>query len=259
MSSAASTAADAQTQASERATNAQTQASVLAAEAQVEATKLGVDEQRRQFEAFQKVLAPFVGTGQGALGNFAPYQQAGARAFQDQQNLIGLGGPVAQRSAIGALEQSPQFASLVQQGENAMLQNASATGGLRGGNLQGAMAQFRPQLLQQLIDRQYTQLGGLAGVGLGVNQNLLQVGQASAAGTGAAGLQTGQGIANLLSNQGQAQANMYGQQGQFTAQNAANLGGISAANAMAQGQAFSGLANAIPQAVMGYKFYNGGA
>ena len=84
---------------------------------------------------------------------------------------------------------------MVQQGEEAMLQNAAATGGLRGGNLQGALAQYRPQVLSQLIEAQYGKLGGLS-----------QMGQSAAAGQGAAGLSTGANISNLLAQQGAAQA-----------------------------------------------------
>lgn len=81
------------------------------------------------------------------------------------------------------------------QGENAILQNASATGGLRGGNVQGALAQFRPQLLSSLIQRQFQNLGGLTSIG-----------QNAAAGTGSAGLQTGTNISNLFQQQGAAEA-----------------------------------------------------
>jgi hypothetical protein len=96
---------------------------------------------------------------------------------------------------------------LQQQGENAILQNASATGGLRGGNIQGALAQFRPALLNQALEQQYSRLGGMT-----------QLGQRSAAGVGAAGMETGTNISNLLGQQGAAlaggelgQAKAYGQ------------------------------------------------
>jgi len=104
-------------------------------------------------------------------------------------------GPEAQRAAISAIEQGPAFQALTEQGENALLQRASATGGLRGGNVQAALAQFRPQILSQLIEQQYGQLGGLA-----------KFGQASAAGTGAAAQETGSNIASLLAAQGAATA-----------------------------------------------------
>lgn len=116
-------------------------------------------------------------------------------ALQAQQGLIGLQGPEAQQQAIDALAASPAYTSLVQQGEEALLQNASATGGLRGGNVQGALAQFRPQLLSQLIESQYQKLGGIT-----------QLGQSAAAGQASAGLQTGSNIGNLLQQQGAATA-----------------------------------------------------
>lgn len=152
-----------------------------AAKTQAASAQAGIEEQRRQFDAMQAILAPYVQAGTGAMGGM--------------QNLAGLGGAEAQQAAIAAISNSPEMQAMLQQGENAMLQNASATGGLRGGNLQGALAQYRPQVLSQLINQQYSRLGGIA-----------QLGQASAAGVGAAGLQTGQGIAGLLQQQGAAQA-----------------------------------------------------
>jgi hypothetical protein len=152
-----------------------------AAELQGAAADAGIEEQRRQFDAIQKLLGP--------------YAEGGSGAFQAQQNLVGLGGADAQQQAIQALQQGPQFQAMEQAGQNAILQNASATGGLRGGNTQAALAQFSPQLLSQLIQQQYGNLGGIA-----------QLGQASAAGQASAGLQTGSNIANLLQQQGAAQA-----------------------------------------------------
>jgi hypothetical protein len=178
---------------------AQKKAANAAAGAQTEATELGIEEQRRQFDAVQKLLAPYVNAGTGAL--------------TAQQNLLGLGGVDAQRAAITQLEQSPQFQSLTQQGEQGILANASATGGLRGGNVQGALVQFRPQLLSQLIDQQYGRLGGLTSMG-----------QNAAAGTGNAGMQTGQGISNLLQQQGAAQAGAALASGRANAQMIGSIG-----------------------------------
>lgn len=151
------------------------------ADAQQQSAQLGIDEQRRQFDAVQKILSPYVTAGNGAVTG--------------QQDLLGLNGMPAQQTAINGIQNSPQFGAMAKQGEDAILQNASATGGLRGGNTQGALAQFRPQLLNQLIDQQYQRLGGLT-----------QIGQASAAGVGAAGMQTGNNVSNLFGQQGAAQA-----------------------------------------------------
>lgn len=175
-----------------------------ASQAQQQAAQGGIDEQRRQFDAIQKLLQP--------------YTQAGAGALTQQQALIGLGTPGAQQEAITALQGSPQFQALQQQGENAILQNASATGGLRGGNIQGALAQFRPALLSSLIEQQYGRLGGLTALG-----------QRSAAGVGAAGMETGTNVSTLLGRQGQAEA------GGILGQQSALTGGINQAFGAIQG------------------------
>lgn len=152
-----------------------------ASSAQQQAAQGGIDEQRRQFDEMRRLLEP--------------YTQAGLPALKQQQALLGLEGPEAQQAAINAIQNQPGFQAMIQQGENAMLQNASATGGLRGGNLQGAMAQFRPQMLAQAIQDQYSRLGGMTSLG-----------QQSAAGVGTAGMETGRGIAGLLGQIGAAQA-----------------------------------------------------
>jgi len=125
----------------------------------------------------------------------SPYVTAGEGALAQQQAITGLSGPEAQQQAIAGFEGSPLFQSLTDQGEQAILQRASATGGLRGGNVQGALAQYRPQVLNQLVEQQYGRLGGLAGSG-----------QAAAAGQASAGQTTGSNIANLLAQQGAATA-----------------------------------------------------
>ncbi len=171
---------------------AQKRAAKKAGEAQVGAAGAGIEEERRQFDKIQELLQPYVG--------------AGTSAIEQQQAISGLLGPEAQQQAISGIEQSPFFESLVRQGEEGILQSASATGGLRGGNVQGALAQFRPNVLQQLIESQYQKLGGIA-----------QIGQASAAGVGAAGQRTGTNVANLLASQGAAQAGAAIGQGQAQA------------------------------------------
>jgi hypothetical protein len=159
----------------------QADAASEAAGAQSGAAQAGIDEQRRQFDEIQRLLAPYVQAGQPALAGM--------------QNLIGLGGAEAQQQAIAGIEQSPLLQALTRQGEEAILQRASATGGLRGGNVQAALAQFRPQMLQQALEQQYSRLGGLTSLG-----------QQSAARVGTAGMETGVNVGNLLQQQGAARA-----------------------------------------------------
>lgn len=184
----------------------QADAASEAAGIQAGAAGAGIEEQRRQFDAIQKLLQPYVQAGTGAIGQFQPFQQAGAKAFEQQQALAGLRGPEAQRAAIAQIEQGPGFQAQVKAGEEALLQRASATGGLRGGNIQAALAQFRPQMLQQAIEEQYGRLGGFAGAGLGVSEALYRGGQASATGQASQAAALGSNVANLLGQQGAALA-----------------------------------------------------
>ena len=175
------------------ASDAQKDAAATAAGAQTAASQAAIVEQRQQYEALQ--------------ANLAPYMAAGPTAFTQQQALIGLGGRDAQQQAIADLEASPQFGALVAQGEEGILQSAAATGGLRGGNTQAALAQFRPQILSNLIEAQYSKLGDIA-----------RVGQASAAGVSAAGTQTAGNIGQLLQQTGAAQGQAVLAGGQAQAQ-----------------------------------------
>jgi hypothetical protein len=167
----------------------QSSAAKKAGQAQVAAADLGVAEQREAREEMRRLLEP--------------YTQIGVPALQAQMAAVGLGGPEAQQAYVAQQEQSPIFQALARQGEEAMLQQASATGGLRGGNIQGALAQFRPALLNQFLEQQYGRLGGLTALG-----------QQSAAGVGSSGMQSAGAIADLLGQAGAARAGSALGQGQ---------------------------------------------
>lgn len=172
-----------------------------AAAQSAQGTRLSIAEQRAAREQLVKLLQPWTQGGQGALAQ--------------QMALLGLNGATQQQTAVNQFQQSPMFQSLARQGEDAILQNASATGWLRGGNVQGALAQFRPALLNQQLQQQYQNLAGLS-----------TLGQNAAAGVGA-------GAQNAASNIGNLQM--------ANATNQANAG-LASANAWSQG--LGGLANA---------------
>jgi hypothetical protein len=152
-----------------------------AADAQAQQSEAAIAEQRRQFEEMKKLLKPYV--------------DIGPKALTDQTNLIGMNGNEAQQEAIDQLKKGSMFNELNLQGQNAILQNASATGGLRGGNTQAALAQFSPALLQALIESQYSKLSGLT-----------TLGQNSAAFQGTAGMNMAANIGQSYENIGAAQA-----------------------------------------------------
>lgn len=122
-----------------------------AAQAQLAAQQQALQQQQAQFAQTRSDYMPYLEAGQGALGA--------------QQTLVGLNGNDAQLAAIEALKGSPGFTSLYNTGSDTILQNAAATGGLRGGNTQNSLAQFGSGLLAQVIQNQLGSLGGIAGMG----------------------------------------------------------------------------------------------
>jgi hypothetical protein len=152
-----------------------------AAGAQERSAELGIQEQRRQFDAIRELLQPYV--------------EAGTPALAAQQAMLGFGPAGAEQAQIDAVTRSPIFQERVRQGEQALLSQASATGGLRGGNIQAALAQFRPAILAEELETRFGRLGGMVGLG-----------QRSAVGVGEAGMQMGRDVSGLLATQGAARA-----------------------------------------------------
>jgi len=154
-----------------------------AADAQAKSSEAAVAEQRRQFDITQK--------------NLSPYLRAGASALDEQQELLGLKGATVQQNAFDQFNESPGQAFLRERGERALLQNASAIGGLGGGNVRSALQEQGIGFAQQQLNTRLSQIAGLSGTGgnaatqLGVigsntanaiGQNLQAGGQARASG-----------------------------------------------------------------------------
>jgi hypothetical protein len=177
------------------ASSSASDAAGAAAGAQTAASNASIEESRRQFDKIQELLKPYADVGPLALGQ--------------QKDLMGLNGPEAAQAAISGIAGGPQMQALTKQGENALLQNASATGGLRGGNLQAALAEFRPRMLSQLIQQQYTNLGGLTTLGQNAAAGVGNAGQTSSGQIINALQQTGAANAGAAIAGGQAQAGMW--------------------------------------------------
>jgi hypothetical protein len=180
--------------------NAQKSAAKTASRAQQQAADQSIAEQRRQFDAVQQLMAPYVQSGTTALSRY--------------NALTGLSGEEAQQSMIQQISSGAEYGALVRAGEEGILQSASATGGLRGGNTQSALARFRPEILSSLIRDEYSRLGGM-----------VSMGQNAAAGLGNAGMQTGQNISAQYGQIGQAQAGAALARGQATANMWGNIAG----------------------------------
>lgn len=174
---------------------------VASAVAQGNAAKSAAKTQASAADKARELVMPWVTAGTGAIGQM--------------QAFLGLSGADAQAAAIQGVEQSPEMAAMLQQGENAILQNASATGGLRGGNTQAALAQFRPGVLNSLVDQQYGRLQNLSTMGqnaaVQAGTNIQDAGAAIAGGKLAGAAALGQGINSITQGVGQYYGSFGGQ------------------------------------------------
>lgn len=131
-----------------------------------------------------------INQGITGLNQFA---QPGAQAFNQQAALTGANGVDAQQQAYANYNASPGQQFLREQGEQSIINQSAALGGLGGGDVRRELARYGTGIAQQDFGNQFNRLGQVAGQGL---QAQGQIG------------------------------NMYGQQAQLnqqTGQNAANL------------------------------------
>jgi hypothetical protein len=194
-----------------------------AADAQQAANSSQIAQQNYEFNTIQGLLKPFQQAGtaaipgmQSAMTNY----ESGLGAYQDilgqLNNLTGANGNAAQQAAIAGLQSNPLYTNSMNLGQQAILANASATGGLRNGNTIANLGYLPGQILSNVMQQQIgnigTSLNGqsnyLNALNTAVSQqgNLVGLGENAAAGTGNAALQTGNNITSLLGQNGAIQA-----------------------------------------------------
>lgn len=155
-----------------------------AAAAQMEMMNKAIAEQRAAFSEGKQLLDP--------------YSQAGLGGLQSYLAMLGQAGPDAQEAAIAGLEETPGYQAQLQAGQRALLQNASATGGLRGGNIQQGLAEFGSGLFGNYYNQQLDRLGQLQNQGLQVNTGLANLRAGQAANISSAFSNTGASNANSI-------------------------------------------------------------
>lgn len=187
-----------------------------AAGLQSSAAGAGIDEQRRQFDITTGQLTAAEQANREALqsgqqqqqGALDPFAQAGVGALQQQQALLGLGTQEQQQAAFASFNESPGQQFLRSRGQKALLRNASAIGGIGGGNVRSALVEQGTGFAQQDFANQFSRLQQLSGQGLSAAQ-----------GIGAGALGTAQGI-------GSGAMNTAARQGQFGSQTAGNISNL---------------------------------
>lgn len=177
----------------------QKKAAQKATDAMIAAYNRGIDTQN----AFQ----------QQTRSDYMPYTQAGTAAIGGLGNLIGTNGTEDQAAALSELKDSPLYSSLFSNGREALLQNASATGGLRGGNFERASMDFGADTLASVYESATAKLRDLAGLGIGAQGTVTQ-----------AGSNVANNVTDLQGNIGTAQANNYLAKGRTNSENWSNLG-----------------------------------
>lgn len=167
-----------------------------AADAAKGAAKIQADYQREALDYLKKTEALPQKFREGALTGLG--------------DIYGLGAPGAQEKFFSGLEQSPLYGAIMsgrQAGEEAILRNASATGGLRSGNAQYNLADYNTKLKNEALLSAYnSQVGGLQGLaGIQSNANNIAgmtagIGQTLGQGQIAAAQAQQQGNQNMFSN-----------------------------------------------------------
>lgn len=140
-------------------------ASRRAEAARLEAINKSIAESARQFDVTQR--------------NFASEQQLGEDAIGGFRGLVGLNGADAQSAAIEQLRASPLYQNLMTNGRDAIIANASATGGLRGGNTQDFLSRQASDTLSQVIRQQIGDYAGSIGIGMGSDQAIGAFGESA--------------------------------------------------------------------------------
>jgi hypothetical protein len=161
-----------------------------AARSQQKSAEAAIAEQRRQAEEAEARLDPFAKQGLAAL--------------TQQSALTGLGTPEEQQQAFASFAQSPGQQFLREQQERALVRNASAIGGLGGGNIRTALQQQAFGRAQTDLSNQFNRLASISGSSQTAATNLGQLGQQSAANIGQ--LQQAGGAARASGILGQSQA-----------------------------------------------------
>jgi hypothetical protein len=171
----------------------------------------------------------------GGLGGALGFLDVGNEGLEGQAALAGLRGAPAQATAFQGFQESPGQQFLREQGERGVLRNASAIGGLGGGNVRRELSRFNQGLAAQDFGNQFqrgqqvlaaqqapaSQAANFAfGTGQGLSQNQLQnainaqnqifgTGQQLAGGRTQAGRDIGQNVSQTSS----ALSNLINQQG----------------------------------------------
>ena len=137
-----------------------------AANIQAQGARTAEEGINRRFDITQAGLQPRIDAGNEAIGQ--------------QQALLGLSGQDAQQQAFAAFNESPGQRFMRDRAQKNLLRNASAIGGLGGGNVRSALVEQGAGFAQQDFNNQFGRLGQIAGQGQNAATNVGQFGATAA-------------------------------------------------------------------------------
>lgn len=177
---------------------------------------------------------------QGAAGAgqmLQPIADTGMGAYQSQAALSGALGPEAQRLAMSSFQESPEQQYLREQGEQAIMRQASATGGVGGSRVLEALQRQGIGLAAQDFQNRFNRLGMVSQPGLSAVGSIADIGLASARDQANVIGQTGANLANLAQSIAAARASTQQAQGTGLANIAVGQAAQQANAALGAGQA----------------------
>lgn len=209
--------------------NAQASAANKAANTQSAAAQSGINQLIQSLNDVRALQSPFLQAGTNAVPGYENAISGYGGVLNNLNNLTGANGNAAQQTAINGLTSNPLYTSSMNLGQQAILANASATGGLRGGNTIASLGYLPNQVLSNVMQQQIGNLGsslqGSAGLA-GLYGNLVGLGSNTANTLSNAEFNTGSSIANLATGRGAAQAGAQLAQGNATASGLNSLGSL---------------------------------
>ena len=156
-------------------------ASIFGASTEANAAQQAAQLQYQEYQNTQRLLSPYVQAGTGAIGGYQGALNTLQQGFNPQN-----------------LAATPGYQFQLQQGEQAVTDQATATGGVGGGNTLKALTQYGQGLASTTFQQQFQDWlsqnqSVLQGYG-----NLVNTGENAAAGTGAAGQTYANNAGNYL-------------------------------------------------------------
>lgn len=186
-----------------------------------------------------------------SLGYGAQYRDAGGTSLSQMQQLSD---PSGRANILSDYYGGDEFAQLSSQQEEQAMRNAAATGGMRSGTNQVALASIAPQLGQQYLGDLYNQNAGIANLGYGASSQAASSALQTGYNQGQLQFQGAQAVGQGYQNAAYATGQGYQQAAGFTGQGFQQSAEASAQNELAQANILGSAVGTV--AGLGYDYLN---